>query len=129
MVLPEKTEQGPTCASLYVEASPHCLQVERTSQRVVGAFCRGTWMYPHRSVSALLSGTAAGHVPALTIPVAPAVASRSGRYRFTVYRQFVWWSYGKLDQRNRVVIPSCAVHRIRKEFPTRDDHYTGYLDP
>ncbi|KAL1477955.1 hypothetical protein MTO96_035343 [Rhipicephalus appendiculatus] len=42
---------------------------------------------------------------------------------------FVWWSYGKLGQRNRVVIPSCAVHRIRKEFPTRDGHYTGYLDP
>ncbi|KAH7967957.1 hypothetical protein HPB52_004398 [Rhipicephalus sanguineus] len=25
----------------------------------------------------------------------------------------------------KVVIPSCAVHRVRKEFPTRDDHYAG----
>ncbi|XP_049514065.1 P2X purinoceptor 7-like [Dermacentor silvarum] len=50
------------------------------------------------------------------------------QYRYTAYRQFVWWVYKRLGQGNRVVLPSCAVHRIRKEFPTPGGHYTGYLD-
>ncbi|XP_075530256.1 P2X purinoceptor 7-like [Dermacentor variabilis] len=50
------------------------------------------------------------------------------QYRYTAYRQFVWWVYRRLGQGNRVVLPSCAVHRIRKEFTTPAGHYTGYLD-
>ncbi|XP_049518682.1 uncharacterized protein LOC125943421 [Dermacentor silvarum] len=50
------------------------------------------------------------------------------QYRYTAYRQFVWWAYRRLGQVNRVVLPSCPAHRIRKEFPTSGRHYTGYLD-
>ncbi|XP_075554941.1 P2X purinoceptor 7-like [Dermacentor variabilis] len=51
------------------------------------------------------------------------------KYRYTAYRQFVWWIHGRLGQGRRVVIPSYVVHRLREEFPSRSGQYTGYLDP
>lgn len=48
----------------------------------------------------------------------------SRRYRYTAYRQFVWWAYGHLGEGRRVVIPSCVVTAIRKAFPSLE--YTGF---
>ncbi|CAL9694937.1 unnamed protein product [Knipowitschia caucasica] len=47
-------------------------------------------------------------------------------YRHLAYRNVVRWCWGYLGQHIRVVIPSCAVTRIRLEFP---DYvaYTGFL--
>ena len=40
-------------------------------------------------------------------------------FRFTAYRQYSAWihHYEKLGRGNRVVIPSCVIDKIRKEFP------------
>uniref|UniRef100_A0AAV2M3Z6 P2X purinoreceptor 7 intracellular domain-containing protein n=1 Tax=Knipowitschia caucasica TaxID=637954 RepID=A0AAV2M3Z6_KNICA len=39
------------------------------------------------------------------------------RLRFVAYRSIVSWCWGLLGARIRVVIPACAVLRIRQEFP------------
>ena len=48
--------------------------------------------------------------------------------RHTGYRQFVMWQHGPLGAGNRVVIPSCCVWRIRTQFSSADNNYTGYRD-
>ncbi|XP_049523901.1 P2X purinoceptor 7-like [Dermacentor silvarum] len=40
------------------------------------------------------------------------------RYRYTAYRQFVRWLWGRLRKGERFVLPSCAVAKIRATFPT-----------
>lgn len=47
-------------------------------------------------------------------------------YGYTAYRQITWWAHGVL-RRDRVVLPSCAVMRIREEFPSIDGNYVGFL--
>uniref|UniRef100_A0A8C6KJ42 P2X purinoreceptor 7 intracellular domain-containing protein n=1 Tax=Nothobranchius furzeri TaxID=105023 RepID=A0A8C6KJ42_NOTFU len=49
-------------------------------------------------------------------------------YRHLAYRNVVRWCWGYLGQHIRVVIPSCAVSRIRQEFP-EDGAYKGFLPP
>ncbi|KAK3084414.1 hypothetical protein FSP39_013231 [Pinctada imbricata] len=48
------------------------------------------------------------------------------RHRYTGYRQFVRWIWGVLGKEIRVVIPSCAVHKIRETFPSADQTYHGF---
>ncbi|KAG0421906.1 hypothetical protein HPB47_002228 [Ixodes persulcatus] len=49
------------------------------------------------------------------------------KYRYTAYRQFVWWVHGRLRKENRVTLPSCVVTRVRKEFPAPNPvDYTGF---
>ena len=48
------------------------------------------------------------------------------RFRYTSYRQFVMWIWGRLGAEVRVPIPSCAVNRIRRSFPSEAD-YTGFM--
>ncbi|KAK7878121.1 hypothetical protein WMY93_000738 [Mugilogobius chulae] len=52
----------------------------------------------------------------------------NGCYRHLAYRNTVRWCWGYLGQHVRVVIPSCAVTRIREEFP-EDGSYRGFLPP
>ena len=47
--------------------------------------------------------------------------------RYAAYRQFTWWVHGYLGKSIRRVIPSCAVKKIRAEFPSQDGLYTGYI--
>lgn len=47
------------------------------------------------------------------------------QYRFIAYKMFTLWAHGKLGKKNRTPVPSCAVRRIRQEFP--DGEYTGFL--
>nr|ACJ68410.1 nanor b [Danio rerio] len=54
-------------------------------------------------------------------------AARNSFYRHVAYRNIVWWCWGYLGREIRVVIPSCAVTRIRQEFPDENENYTGYL--
>lgn len=49
-------------------------------------------------------------------------------WRFTAYRQYCLWAWGKLGKHNRKVIPSCIVCRIRDRFPDPNGNYTGFLD-
>ncbi|XP_033115925.1 P2X purinoceptor 7-like [Anneissia japonica] len=49
-------------------------------------------------------------------------------YRYAAYRSFTWWVYGKLGRKRRKVIPTCAVHAIRHQFPEADQNYEGYHD-
>ncbi|KAM7314745.1 P2X purinoceptor 7-like isoform X2 [Ixodes scapularis] len=48
------------------------------------------------------------------------------RHRYTAYRQFTWCVHHKLGRGNRVPLPSCAVQRIRREFPSTDGSYVGF---
>lgn len=50
------------------------------------------------------------------------------RHRYTAYRQFVRWCWEYLGKDVRVVLPSCAVLKIRQTFPDRDGNYTGFQD-
>lgn len=47
------------------------------------------------------------------------------RYRYTAYRQLVRWCFGYLGKEIRVPLPSCAVNRIREEYPSID--YQGFV--
>uniref|UniRef100_A0A8C1DJ89 P2X purinoreceptor 7 intracellular domain-containing protein n=1 Tax=Cyprinus carpio carpio TaxID=630221 RepID=A0A8C1DJ89_CYPCA len=49
-------------------------------------------------------------------------------YRHHAYRNVIRWCWGYLGQHIRVVIPSCAVTRIREEFP-EEGPYRGFLPP
>ena len=49
------------------------------------------------------------------------------KYRYTAYRQLVRWCYRYLGKQIRVVLPSCAVNRIRAEFTS--DIYHGFRLP
>ncbi|WAR06398.1 hypothetical protein MAR_021767 [Mya arenaria] len=46
--------------------------------------------------------------------------------RYVAYRQFVRWCWGYLGREVRVVLPSCAVQRIRAQFPSQQ--YQGFQD-
>ncbi|KAJ8027942.1 P2X purinoceptor 7 [Holothuria leucospilota] len=50
------------------------------------------------------------------------------QYRYIAYRQLVRWCWGFLGRHVRVILPSCAVQRIRAEFPA-DGEYTGFKLP
>ncbi|XP_029850347.2 P2X purinoceptor 7 isoform X3 [Ixodes scapularis] len=45
------------------------------------------------------------------------------RHRYTAYQQFTWWVDHKPRHGNRVPLPSCAVERIRREFPSTNGSY------
>ena len=49
------------------------------------------------------------------------------RYRFIAYHQLVGWCWGWLGRRVRVVLPSCAVNKIRTTFPSAT--YAGFKYP
>ena len=46
------------------------------------------------------------------------------KFRYLAYRQLVWWGWNHLGRYRRVVLPSCAVNKIRDVFPS--DEYTGH---
>eukprot|EP00794_Sanderia_malayensis_P001872 gene1872-2115_t len=54
--------------------------------------------------------------------------SNNASWRYTAYRQYTIWVWGKLGRSNRKVIPSCIVHKIRKRFPDHNAVYTGFMD-
>ncbi|KAJ8031444.1 hypothetical protein HOLleu_24635 [Holothuria leucospilota] len=56
----------------------------------------------------------------------PAVTA-SQQYRYTAYRQFVRWCWGFLGRHVRVVLPACAVIRIRETFPSEE--FVGFQYP
>jgi len=49
------------------------------------------------------------------------------KYRYTAYRQLIRWCYGYLGRQIRVVIPACAVHKIRDTF--NSNQYHGFQLP
>ena len=49
-------------------------------------------------------------------------------YRFAAYRQFTWWVHNKGVKGFRHIIPSCAVSRIREEFPSDTGVYKGFVE-
>ena len=49
--------------------------------------------------------------------------------RLAAYRQFTWWTYNRLGEGNRRVIPSCVVSAIRHEYPEQSGNYTGFKVP
>ncbi|CAN8015598.1 unnamed protein product [Ixodes persulcatus] len=54
----------------------------------------------------------------------PVARDRNKKYRFTAYKEFVWWIWGMLGRRRRVRLPCCVVGRIREQFPSAT--YTGF---
>ena len=49
------------------------------------------------------------------------------RYRFIAYRQLTRWCWGWLGSKVQVILPSCAVLKIRESFPS--ETYTGFHYP
>ncbi|XP_077552233.1 P2X purinoceptor 7-like [Haemaphysalis longicornis] len=49
------------------------------------------------------------------------------KYRFTAYRLFTRWCWGRLGTANRVVLPACVVGHIRQHFPSAS--YVGFQYP
>ena len=49
------------------------------------------------------------------------------KYRYTSYRQLTRWCWGWLGKDIRVVLPSCAVVKIREKFPS--ESYGGFKYP
>ncbi|XP_068671269.1 P2X purinoceptor 7-like [Montipora capricornis] len=58
------------------------------------------------------------------LPERQQVSNRS--FRYSAYRQFTWWVHGYLGKGIWRVIPSCAVKKIRSEFPSEDEIYSSY---
>ena len=50
----------------------------------------------------------------------------NSNYRFSAYKQFISWVYGRLGKRVRQVIPSCIVWAIRKKYPSDDGEYVAF---
>ncbi|XP_061192887.1 P2X purinoceptor 7-like [Saccostrea echinata] len=50
------------------------------------------------------------------------------RYRYTAYRQLVRWAWGYLEKHVRVVLPSCALKKIRGRFPSPQEDYVGFKE-
>ena len=42
------------------------------------------------------------------------------------YRQFILWEHGYLGKGNTGIIPSCAVKKVREQYPTPDNVYMGF---
>ncbi|XP_071511575.1 uncharacterized protein [Diadema antillarum] len=53
-------------------------------------------------------------------------ATLNQRYRHIAYRQLARWCWGFLGRMVRVPLPSCAVLKIRKTFPS--DEYRGFQE-
>ena len=47
-------------------------------------------------------------------------------YRFAAYKIFTWWIHNRLGKGIRRSLPSCAVWRIRDQFPDENNFYTGF---
>ena len=45
--------------------------------------------------------------------------------RHTAHRQYVLWRFGRLGVGNWVIVPSCAVWKIRDKLPSTDGQYKG----
>lgn len=57
------------------------------------------------------------------------LSSNFRRYRYVAYRAFVRLCWGPLGREVRVQIPSCAVNRIRREYPSPSAEYVGFKFP
>lgn len=49
-------------------------------------------------------------------------------WRYAAYKQFTSWinSWTTIGFKNRIVLPSCVIWKIRDEFPEEDGNYTGF---
>ena len=48
------------------------------------------------------------------------------KFRYLAYRQFTWWGWQHLDRHRCVVLSSCALAKIRQEFPSASEEYIGH---
>lgn len=54
---------------------------------------------------------------------------RNMHMRYTAYKSFTTWIYGRLGYRNRVAVPQCVLKAIRRKYPDENDNYTGFREP
>ena len=48
--------------------------------------------------------------------------------RLAAYRNFIYWTMGKLGKKNRLPVPACAVNRIRDCYPEESGIYEGFKE-
>lgn len=51
---------------------------------------------------------------------------KSSRLRHTAYRNLFRFIYNFSKRNQRMVLPSCAVRKIREVFPSRENNYAGF---
>lgn len=71
------------------------------------------------------TGVVCGIVCFLTFPSLFLFCYR--KYRYTAYRQLTRWCWGWLGKDIRIILPACAVKKIRESFPS--ETYTGFQYP
>ena len=49
------------------------------------------------------------------------------QFRFAAYRQDIVWRCGILGANNCLLIPSCAVWKIKDAWPDPQGHYVGFI--
>ncbi|KAJ8032365.1 P2X purinoceptor 7 [Holothuria leucospilota] len=47
-------------------------------------------------------------------------------YRHAAYKSYIYWKCGPTRRHNKVIIPACAVWKIRDGYPSEDGRYTGF---
>ena len=56
------------------------------------------------------------------------VEFKPSNFRQIAYRQYIIFNHGYLGRRNRKVVPSCVVWKVRDNYPAPDNNYIGFKE-
>lgn len=125
----EREEQRQENQPLWCECGGHCREMEKQEERICCKNAFKNHEHPlfenHILTEHNLELAMQNNADFLNYPFDP---YNNECWRYTSYRQYILWVWGKLGRRNRKVIPSCIVCKIRDRFPDPNGKYTGFMD-